>query len=109
MERHKEITSLIEASFSVVHMELINESHMHSVPPNSETHFKLVLVSDDFEGESKVKRHQSVYRLVAPLMEQGLHALALHLYTPGEWQKQFGEVPSSPNCMGGSKADSKGA
>lgn len=30
----------------VAHFALENESHKHSVPPNSETHFKLVLVSD---------------------------------------------------------------
>ncbi|WP_082870183.1 BolA family transcriptional regulator, partial [Oleiphilus sp. HI0123] len=80
------------------------ESHMHSVPPNSETHFKVTLVTEDFEGKSKVARHQSVYALLGGLMEQGLHALALHLYVPQEWSSIMGEKsPESPNCMGGSK------
>lgn len=76
---------------------------MHSVPANSETHFKLVLVSSDFEGKRKVARHQAVYAEVSSLMKEGLHALALHLYTPSEWKEQSGKSLQSPNCMGGSK------
>ena len=72
---------------------------------NSETHFKLILVSKDFEGLSKVKRHQQVYGLLGPMMQEGLHALALHLFTPEEWAVAAGQAPDSPNCMGGSKAN----
>ena len=32
-----------------------------------------------------------------------VHALALHLYTPGEWQTRHGAIPDSPDCRGGSK------
>ncbi|MCE7766679.1 BolA family transcriptional regulator, partial [Pseudomonas putida] len=35
------------------------------------------------------------------LMSQ-FHALALHTYTPQEWQK-IGVAPASPTCAGGSK------
>ncbi len=82
-----------------------NESHKHSVPPNSETHFKVTLVSKEFEGLSKVRRHQAVYQTLADEMNGGVHALALHLYTPGEWEQAGGEAPTSPNCMGGSKRE----
>lgn len=104
MQRQNQISALLNDNFSIAHIELVNESHMHSVPPNSETHFKLTMVSDDFAAMNKVKRHQAIYRIMAPLMEEGLHALALHLYTVEEWQTQQGQVPASPNCMGGSKA-----
>ena len=40
--------------------DLDNESHGHNVPENSETHFRLVIVSDVFDGLSRVKRHQLV-------------------------------------------------
>lgn len=85
------------------HLELLNESHMHNVPPGSESHFKLVIVSDEFQGLNAVKRHQAVYRTLGDLMQQ-IHALALHTYSPSEWQAS-GLAPSSPDCMGGSKAD----
>ena len=104
MTRQHELETLLRNHFSVQFMELLNESHMHSVPPNSETHFKLTLVSPEFSGLGKVARHQKVYGLVRPMMDAGLHALALHLFTPEEWQEKAGQVPASPNCMGGSKS-----
>lgn len=103
MEIENQIRSLLDKAFNVDYMLLDNESHMHSVPENSETHFKLVLVSPDFEGKRKVARHQLVYAQVATLMSQGLHALALHLFTPGEWAERQDKTLESPNCMGGSK------
>ena len=103
MERESKLRSLLEQNFTIQHMVLENESHMHSVPENSETHFKLVLVTPDFNGKRKVARHQQVYALVSGLMEEGLHALALHTFTPDEWAGQQSESFASPNCMGGSK------
>ena len=83
------------------HLELINESYMHSVPPGSESHFKAVIVSEDFAGLNAVKRHQAVYRALGELMQR-IHALALHTYTAEEWQQRQ-QAPDSPNCLGGSK------
>lgn len=103
MTRQTELEALLQKHFNVQFMELLNESHMHSVPPNSETHFKLTLASTDFSGLGKVARHQRVYGVTRPMMDAGLHALALHLFTPDEWQEKAGSVPASPNCMGGSK------
>jgi BolA protein len=91
----------IESKLSVlnpIHLEVVNESHMHSVPKNSETHFKIVLVSEDFLGMRAVKRHQQIYGLLSEELEGSVHALALHLYTPVEWS---GQSPDSPNCLGG--------
>ncbi len=104
MTREQEIANRVREACAVEHLEVLNESHMHSVPPNSETHFKVVLVSPDFEGLRKVARHQKIYAVVQDMMQQGLHALALHTYTPDEWQEK-GSAPASPDCMGGSKHD----
>ena len=77
---------------------------MHNVPANSETHFKVVAVSDQFEGKRSVARHQMIYKLVAEELEGPVHALALHTYTPQEWSEKQ-EAPASPNCLGGSKGE----
>lgn len=82
-----------------------NESHKHNVPPDSETHFKVTLVSGDFTGQGRVKRHQAIYGLLAEELSGGVHALALHLYTPDEWASSGRAAPESPNCLGGSKHD----
>ena len=50
--------------FSPSFAEIVNESHMHNVPPDSESHFKVTLVSDVFAGLRLVKRHQEVYRIL---------------------------------------------
>ena len=88
-------------------VEVLNESHMHSVPPNSETHFKVTLVSGEFNGTMKVKRHQLIYKVLAEELAGPVHALALHLYTPEEWANTGQATPDSPNCMGGSKGDAR--
>ena len=93
----------LEREFSPVHLAVINESHMHSVPANSETHFKVIIVSETFAEIRSVKRHQLVYGVLAEELAGEVHALAIHTYSPTEWQ-QAGHVPDSPNCHGGSKS-----
>ncbi len=97
------IENKLKNGLTVAQLEVLNESHMHSVPPNSETHFKVVIVSSDFEGKRKVARHQVVYGLLSEEMAGGVHALALHTFTPDEWQHANESAPASPNCHGGSK------
>ncbi|WP_288856343.1 BolA/IbaG family iron-sulfur metabolism protein, partial [uncultured Pseudomonas sp.] len=64
-----------------------------------QTHFKAVLVSQQFEGLNRVKRHQKVYATLGSLMSE-FHALALHTYTPEEWAT-IDAAPASPTCAGG--------
>jgi BolA family transcriptional regulator, general stress-responsive regulator len=85
------------ASLQPQHLDVLDESHMHS--RGLETHYKAVIVSEQFAGLNAVKRHQKVYAAVGELMGQ-IHALALHTYTPEEWSQQ-GVAPASPTCKGG--------
>lgn len=94
----------LSETFNPTHLEVLNESHMHSVPPGSETHFKVVLAADSFTGKRQVQRHQAVYACLADELKTGVHALALHTFSPEEWALDV-QVPVSPNCMGGSKHD----
>ena len=105
MSIQNQIQSRLSEALDPAHLEVINESFMHSVPPDSETHFKVVLVSEAFDGVRKVARHQQVYALLADELAGPVHALALHTYTPEEWRARAG-APDSPDCLGGSKADS---
>ena len=102
MSMQQQIEAAIKQAFSVWVMDMKNESNMHAGPA-TESHYKLVLVSDDFEKVSRVKRHQMVYKVLANEMPQ-IHALALHTYTLDEWKKQGGVVPDSPLCAGQNKA-----
>ncbi|MEM8660992.1 MAG: BolA/IbaG family iron-sulfur metabolism protein [Pseudomonadota bacterium] len=104
MRVQQDIEQQLTQAFSPEHLEVVNESHQHSVPVNSETHFKVVLVSTLFEGQRKVARHQQVYKELASQLAGPVHALALHTYTEQEWQERQGSAPESPDCLGGSKA-----
>ena len=88
-----------------VFLSVENESHQHSVPQGSESHFKLTVVSPHFEGKTLIGRHRLLNETLAAELSGGIHALALHTYTPAEWQERSGSVPSSPPCLGGSKVE----
>ena len=94
------IEQKLTAGLSLTHLDIINESHMHSGPA-TDSHFKLIVVAEDFAGKRPVARHQLVYGLLADELAGPVHALALHLYTPEEWQTQQNAVPDSPKCRGG--------
>lgn len=83
------------------HLEVVNESAKHNVPPGSESHFKVVLVSDSFDGQRLLARHRQVNELLAEELAEHVHALAIHTYTNAEWHKRFGNAPLSPPCLGG--------
>jgi BolA protein len=106
MTVQQDIELQLAQDFVPEYLEVANESHQHSVPVNSETHFKVVLVSQRFEGLRKVARHQQVYAALAEQLAGPVHALALHTYTSAEWQARQEAAPESPECHGGSKAGS---
>lgn len=84
------------------HIEVINESAMHSVPPGSETHFKIIVVSSEFEKLNRLARHRSIQDAIDFEITNLLRAVSLRPYTPGEW-KNLEAVENSPSCRGGSK------
>ena len=93
----------LQGAFSPSHLSVANESNMHNVPAGSESHFKVVLVCDAFADMRKVARHQRVYQVLRAQLDAGVHALALHTYSPQEWQQRQAAAPESPDCLGGSK------
>ena len=97
-----DIRNKIEAALQPQHLEVINESNNHNVPPGSESHFKLVIVTAGFNDKSLVARHRIINKLLADEFAGPVHALALHTLTPEEWAAT-GVAPVSPPCMGGNK------
>lgn len=97
-----EIERKLDDALSPRHLEVINESHNHHVPTGSESHFKVIIVADAFEGQRLIARHRRVNAVLEAELAGGVHALALHTYTMAEWRTRFGEAPLSPPCRGGS-------
>ena len=93
----------ISKSLSPVVFEIINESNKHGgYFDGKESHFKLVVVSSDFQGLPLIKRHRLVNSLLAEELAEDIHALSLVTKTPEQWEANS-SVPKSPNCLGGSQ------
>ena len=97
------IEKKLAESLTPAHLEVINESHMHNVPPGSESHFKVVIVTEEFGGVSRVRRHQKVNLILAKELKEDIHALSMQTMTPDEWFANGGQIMASPDCLGGSK------
>ncbi|KAK9861499.1 hypothetical protein WJX84_009480 [Apatococcus fuscideae] len=73
-------------------LQVVNESHMHAGhmgnpdgAADAETHFRVEIVSDEFQGKPMVARHRMVYGLLqSELTIGGVHALALKTKTSAE-------------------------
>lgn len=82
------------------HLDVINESQQHNVPRGAESHFKIVIVSEAFEGKTLLARHRLIHGILAEALTTHIHALALHTMTNEEWSNAR-EAPASPACRGG--------
>lgn len=102
MRVQQSIEGKLRQAFEPTHLEIENESHRHSGPA-TESHFKVTVVAEQFAGLNLVKRHRAVYELLGSEMAAGVHALALHTYSPAEWQDRQSAAPASPDCRGGGK------
>jgi BolA protein len=93
----QQLQPLLHTSVSAaVELVVEDESFRHG---RTDSHFKVVAVSDIFASMSRLERHRWLYQQLDPWLKAGVHALALHLYTPAEWSKVTGT--DSPLCRGG--------
>lgn len=96
----EEIEKKLRRAFTPVHLEVHDESYHHNVPAGAESHFKVVIVSDNFLNQRFLVRHRAIYGALADELAGSVHALALHTYTVKEWEGLANTVPASPNCRG---------
>jgi len=104
--RAQRIESTLDAGLELLHLEVVDESGNHHVPPGAESHFKVVAVSPQFDSTPRIQRHRLINGLLQGEFDNGMHALAIHAYTASEWQARFGTAPMSPPCAGGSASRS---
>lgn len=93
MQSHLE--GQLELSLNPEYCEVVNESSQHAGPA-SESHFKIVVVSSDFEEMKLIDRHRFINKLFVDELKL-IHAIAMHTYTPQEWEKRQA-APDSPEC-----------
>ncbi|BBN80693.1 transcriptional regulator [Pseudoalteromonas sp. A25] len=103
MSMQAHIHEKLAAAISCKHLNVVNESHMHS--RGEDSHFKVVVVSEEFMGKRLLQRHRKINEVLKEELANHIHALSIHAYTPEEYSERAGQTPDSPNCLGGSKFD----
>ncbi len=96
------IRSKLINAFRPLVLEVENESYKHAVPEGSESHFRVLVVSQEFVGRSLLERHRLVNTILEEELQKDIHALAIQAKTPEQWEKNS-TVQKSPPCLGGDK------
>jgi acid stress-induced BolA-like protein IbaG/YrbA len=79
-----EVQTYIAQGLPCVHLEVQGDGR----------HFFATIVSAEFDGASRVARHQRVYRALGDRMREQIHALSMKTLTPAEWSGESGNAPS---------------
>jgi BolA protein len=92
----KDIINTLISKMKLLSLKIINESFMHNVPIDSESHFKILIVSNEFNNLSLLDRHKIIYKNLGSLMKK-IHALSIHAYNEEEF-KSNPVILKSPEC-----------
>jgi len=101
MSRRARIHDALIDALEPAALEIVDESDRHRGRAGTESHFKIVVVSEAFAGRPLVARHRAVNQVVHGEFAEGLHALSIFAYTPAEWTARGEVIPASPPCRGG--------
>ena len=98
------IARKLAEAFAPEQLAVENQSDQHSGPRGRESHFKVVVVSAAFAGQSLVQRHRAINATLADELGGGVHALSIEALTPEQWLARGGQTLPTPACLGGSRA-----
>lgn len=82
------IESALRDRLRPVHFELHDESAQHVGHVGARSgggHFRIVIVSECFEGKSRIEQHRLVHDALRGLFGPVIHALALNTCAPSAW------------------------
>lgn len=72
----QQVREFIAAGLPCAHLEVEGDGR----------HFFATIVSSEFAGLTRIKRHQRVYAALGERMREEIHALSMKTLTPEEWQ-----------------------
>jgi BolA protein len=82
------ITEKLTGAFAPQSLRVVDESHQHEGHaghrPGGQTHFRVYIVSQAFQGKSRIERHRMINAALAAELAAGVHALAIHANAPDE-------------------------
>ena len=86
-QRLAEIRARLEAALAPESLQVEDEGHMHighEGAKDGRGHFRVLIVSNQFQGKTPIQRHRLIYQALGQLMQTDIHALAIESYTPEE-------------------------
>jgi BolA protein len=87
-ERPDLIRAALEAELGAEHVQIVDDSALHAGHLGAQGgggHYRVLVVSDRFEGLSRVAAQRLVYQALGPLMTTDIHALEMRTLTPEQW------------------------
>jgi len=90
------IIGKLNKEFNPTILKIKNESFMHNVPMDSETHFKIIIVSDKFKNIPDIERHKLIYKILSIEMNK-IHALSIYAFDIDQYNNKP-IIIDSPNC-----------
>lgn len=77
----EEIEALINGGLNCAQVRVLSDDN---------THFEALVISEEFAGQSRIRRHQMIYGTLGALMGREIHAMSIQALTPEEWAAQQG-------------------
>ncbi|ORU92415.1 MAG: cell division protein BolA [Cycloclasticus sp. symbiont of Poecilosclerida sp. N] len=81
------LTNALQPTF----IQVLDDSQAHAGHEGAKSgggHFYLTIVSSEFNGQSRIQRHQRIYAALGNMMKQEIHALSIKAFTPEEQPQQ---------------------
>lgn len=83
MTLEEQITANLKTAFTPTILNVINESHLHAGHAGDdgtgESHWRVEIASDAFEGQSRIARHRAIHTALGPEVMGRIHALSLQI------------------------------
>ena len=86
-ERATRIESILTSSFAPTKILVKDQSHLHAGHAGAQDgrgHFAVTIVSEQFEGQSKIARHRMIFDALGEMMQTDIHALSIKALTADE-------------------------
>ncbi len=77
----------LKSAFKATQILIEDESHLHVGHTGATSgcgHFRLTIISSEFEGLNKVARHRAVYTALNTPFSNAIHALTIKAIAPSE-------------------------
>lgn len=90
VSRSIEIEERLKQALPVLHLEIIDESHLHKGHEGAKSgasHFAITVVSSAFHDLSLIARHRCIYTALKEMIPTAIHALKINALTEKEHQQ----------------------